>query len=331
LWGANKCTEFIARWNEEAKSTVYWVRFFCYSVVKVTPDPVVLTIKRWDDVWARCEKTITFVTQPRRVVMGMGPSGCGKSTIAKAVFPWFKLKTVVFIDGGISRETSLVWNMATIYNQSNGIADLYTFFKKNSSKDELFEMLKQAACSFYVPDTLVASANISKYTALDPNWVGLIIWQHLNKSMWTSSCDFNAAYKCVGCDVSGYAREMIEGKKYDSMGYSLSMANSMQAMSGSKYKFFIHNSGAKERKSVVAYEAPETYKSDLFVMVPMRLDASLTKIKQRMKAVKGGKSLRAPSCDRGRRLSERGRRPCRHTCKSRRAHTWRRGTRGRSL
>lgn len=281
------CAELVADWDRESQSTIYWVRFICYSIV--TTDEVVVHIERWDDLWEKCVAKIVFPDKPRRVIMGLGPSGCGKSTIAKSIFPLFGLTTVVFIDGGISRETSLVWNIATIFNNSQGISDLYSHFRKNSSKDELFKMLKPNVCSFYVPETVsTLSGKISKYTSLDKNWVGLLIWQHLNHGMlhgmFHHECDFPSLYKCVGCDISGHKREVLEGKKYDSWAYDLSIFNSMKALKKCSYKFVIHNSGSKDSPTVIAYDTPGTYTVPNAVMIPMSLSGlSFEKIKSKMR------------------------------------------------
>ena len=271
----NRCKEFMAQWTLESKSTVYWVRFICHSVL-VGAEQVTITLTRWSDTWEECEKEITFPPQQVRVVMGMGPSGCGKSTVAEPVFKWFNLATVVSIDGGISRDVSIVWNVATVFNQSNGIKDLYKLFHKHDSKGQLFQLVR-GRCSLYVPVTLTASSNVSKYTKLDPNWIGLIIWQHLNTAVFHSHCDFPEKYKCVGCDVSGKRRAKTEGKKYDSWGYQPSMYRSMAALKHSRCKFIIHNSGQKNHKSVVAYDvaadAGRNFSHPMFEMIKMRIES----------------------------------------------------------
>ena len=268
---ANKCTEFISQWALESESTIYWLRFLSSSLVRVRGEPPTVTIEAWDDVWVHCKKRIVFPNQSTRMIMGIGPSGCGKSTIAKTIFPWFPdIVTIVFIDGGISRETSLVWNIATAF--SNGISDLYKIFSKHSSKDELFTWLKGHRCSFYVADTLSngqtaqnfayykatgidRSPDITKYTGLDPHWIALFIWQHLNTPKSKKMCTYPDGYTCVGCDVSGKRRQVSEGKPYDSNAYLISKHASLLALKQSTHQFFIHNAGSDKAKTVIAYQS----------------------------------------------------------------------------
>jgi predicted ABC-type ATPase len=266
----NRCKIFMKQWKRESSNTLYWLRFISYSIVRVQKKEVKVIISEWDDVWEKCTKTFVFPDETRRMIMGIGPSGCGKSTIAKNIFPWFKdIETVVFIDGGIAREVSTVWNVATAF--SNGISDLYTYFKTIRSKDHLFEMLKEHNCSFYVPDTLSNTQtvrnygiyratgknilpDITEYTVLDPNWIALFIWQHLNHP--TPTCIYaKKGYPCIGCDVSGIKRQVSEGKLYDSKSYQVSLHASLLALKQSKHQFFIHNSGSADVNTIIAYNS----------------------------------------------------------------------------
>lgn len=265
-----RCSQFMDQWGRESISTIYWLRFISYSVVRVKKQAIQVILSKWDDSWENCTKTFLFPDKTKRVIMGIGPSGCGKSTIAKTIFPWFTdIETVVFIDGGISREVSTVWNVATAF--SNGISDLYKLFKTYNSKDKLFDMLKSYPCSFYIPDTLSNAQtvknyglyrttginympDIKQYTVLDKNWIALLIWQHLNSP--TSTCTYaTKGYQCVGCDVSGLKRQVSEGKIYDSNAYNVSMHASLLALKQSKHQFFIHNSGSRNIKTVLAYQS----------------------------------------------------------------------------
>ena len=273
FFSTNKCTEFIKQWNLESQSTIYWLRFLSYCIVRVrrNNNPPTVIIDTWNEVWANCKKRIVFPDQKRRVIMGIGPSGCGKSTIAKTVFPWFTdIETVVFIDGGISREVSTVWNVATAF--SNGISDLYKIFSGHSSKDEMFTLLQPQSCSFYIADTLSNQKNaenyayyisgrpdtppdLTKYTSLDEEWIALFIWQHLNVDKSEKKCTYPNGYRCIGCDISGQKRQISEGKPYDSKAYIISKHASLLALKQSKHKFFIHNSGSGDDRTVIAYNS----------------------------------------------------------------------------
>jgi hypothetical protein len=267
---STRCKIFMEQWRRESSSTLYWLRFISYSIVRVQKKEVQVIISEWDDEWEKCTKTFVFPDETRRMIIGVGPSGCGKSTIAKTIFPWFKdIETVVFIDGGISREVSTVWNVATAF--SPGISDLYKYFKTIRSKDILFGLLKEHYCSFYVPDTLSNTQtvrnygiyratgkhllpDITEYTVLDPNWISLFIWQHLNNP--TSTCTYaKKGYPCIGCDVSGIKRQISEGKQYDSKSYQVSLHASLLALKQSKHQFFIHNSGSSGVKTIIAYNS----------------------------------------------------------------------------
>ncbi len=256
------CLKFKAFWTHESKSTFYMLRFFCNSVMQHPSFPISITIQKFSYLWSQCAYSINIPSKVRRVIMGVGPSGCGKSTVAKSIFTAFtreELDTVIAIDGGISRETSIAWMIASKYNKTNGIRDLYEIFNGISeTKTVLFDILKsdQYKCSFYIPETLASITKFtSKYTSLDPNWIAIVIWQHLhcdNKSCSRQSdCPYPENYRCEGCDIQGRQRALSEGKIYNSNAYKMSMYFAYRLMNESNCRFFVHNSGSRDRKSVV--------------------------------------------------------------------------------
>ena len=97
-------------------------------------------------------------------------------------------------------------------------------------------------------------------------WLGLLIYQHLNKPGNTStSCPFvdtkkygdYSMYKCVGCYPSGTTREIKEGKKYESSAYQTTLNEGFKEMLKAPMgRFMIHNSGAPDRKSIITEFGP---------------------------------------------------------------------------
>lgn len=289
-FGSNsRCKEFSKQWDIESKSSYYWIRYICKSLICTGPIKPDLVILKWDEEWKKCVKYIQFFNKvgQDRVILGAGPSGCGKTTIAKKMFPALGINDVVSIDGGYSREMSMVWNITTALNP-NGISDIYDIFKQNSSKDELFEFITKrdktngnGYCGIYIPDTLVNLTtslhlypSINKYIQYDSkHWIGLLIWQHLNNS--ENSCFFTGNQTCTGCDVSGENRQMVEGKKYSSGNYKTSMLASVRAISSAPYKFIVHNSGKMGGVDTMLYDIPEQREAP-YGFVPPEID--LTKL-----------------------------------------------------
>jgi hypothetical protein len=113
--------------------------------------------------------------------------------------------------------------------------------------------------SLYIPDTLTScglfsifscKGNYDDYIKIsnDKAHIAMHIYQH----KLGSDCDFKPEFKCEGCSASGKEREIIEGKKYSSDSYDFSNRvgkNELKRASGGQ--FIIHNSGNKDRKSVI--------------------------------------------------------------------------------
>ena len=268
-WCYCECPYFKQLWALESASTSYMVRFLCNSCMYI-PDKTIaptIIIRDYHDEWKKATIEIStencIPIEKRRVIMGFGPSGCGKSTIAKAMFNCLKLGVVWTIDGGISRENSIAWNVASKFKTSNckGISNLYKMFKRiaDSKNEVLFFIEKHAKISIYVPDTasgqylghqfnMATAINMKQYEKIDETWMAMLIWQHIN-----DSCNFSENYKCNGCDKSGFARALTEGKKYDTSAYQTSMDVGYKTLMACKGpKMMIHNSGLANHKSIVA-------------------------------------------------------------------------------
>jgi hypothetical protein len=129
---------------------------------------------------------------------------------------------------------------------------------------------KESECtwtmSLYVPDTF-GSCNIYRlginsclkkikdyeFITQDKEWIGLNIWQHRTHE----ECDKTLLYKCVGTTASGKAREKTEGKPYSSEAWGISKRNGYAMINRAPgYRLDIHNSGIRNRKSIITDLTP---------------------------------------------------------------------------
>ena len=275
-WVNCPCIKFQEVWKKECLSTTYMVRLICksckYLRLNEDGDPTIqqprLIVYNPTQDWADCKHNVLLRVgdQTRRVIMGLGPSGCGKSTIAIQLFGCHKeIEYVWFIDGGISREESIAWRSAVLSVDKSsgieGIANLYKMFHRiRKSKDDVFDFIKLFKVSMYIPETLAGfnaansmmattiarsyRANIRKYKIYDADWIGLLIFQHLNSS--TRNCPFPEGYKCSGCNIKAKEREKSEGKMYSSNAYNASLVIGFNTIMKSNKQYIIHNSGGEK-------------------------------------------------------------------------------------
>jgi broad specificity phosphatase PhoE len=265
------CAGFTDVWGIESRSTSYLIRLICNSFMNTTNIHIIIDLKHFKKdvlLWDNINKFITITIDDinvkhgrvkRRAIAGLGPSGCGKTTFAKKVLANLNLENVCAIDGGNSRDESIAWQLIT--TSVNMIKDLYKTFTTGYpvSKDLVLEFIRKFDISVYIPDTAASDFNTfntrildrMNINELDPNWIFLCVWQHLNTSNFYK-CNFPKPYKCIGCDVSGKNREKTEGKKYNSTGYPLSLnAANKYLKTHTGLKIIVHNSGSASNKSVI--------------------------------------------------------------------------------
>ena len=256
------------------------VRFLAHSCVKTTDatdedNQPTIVVWEYNENWEHCKHDtyLEVQDQSQRVVIGIGPSGCGKSTIADAIIQCVKeIKDCWTIDGGISREHSIVWRIATLTKKKVPIiSNLYDLFKKNEPKKAVLEFIGDEKVSIYLADTLsgnnkvntavsVISRGIFSFSASlnylkkrDKQWIAILIWQHLNSDNIPrqNRCNYPRGFTCKGCDKSGKSRETTEGKIYNNKAYRPSMDIGYKTLLTSKNKIMIHNSGQRGNKSVL--------------------------------------------------------------------------------
>lgn len=210
-----------------------------------------------------------------RLIMGFGPSASGKTHWAKTLIGLFSTiegfpKTFITIDGGIYRESSLIYKALVseaakvcILGFSNlvnaGISVYTSMFQSDIIKKQMVAFLsrQRIPISLYVPETLgdcgVLKSCSNKYKEYiditrDADWIGVLIWQHKT----AAECLEDASHACVGCTESGKAREVKEGKQYSNAAYSNSMYNGHAALlSESGLRYIIHNCGRKTGRSIL--------------------------------------------------------------------------------
>jgi hypothetical protein len=282
-WSACKpiCDMLKGLLEKEVNSTSYMLHVIMNSVI-FKDKPYISFIYepgyRFTNIWANDSShiTITIVGQQRqqpRLVMGFGPSASGKTFLIKQLIPIFKQCIPGFpdnfftIDGGIYRETSIIYqNIVQAVRKLGlkGISELADpsfgnkplFDSKKQIKSGIMSYLKKQAVrlDLYVPETLSkcipnpmngsCNSNYKSYIDYtnDNNWIGLNIWQHDDGS----NCDKDEAHKCKGCKQSGEGRAVIEGKKYSSSAYKMTLKNgfnNMKLAPGGNYD--IHSSGGR--------------------------------------------------------------------------------------
>ena len=82
-----------------------------------------------------------------------------------------------------------------------------------------------------------------------------MVWQHKSNA----ECEFPPKKRCVGTIESGVSREVVEGTKYSSGAYRLSMKAGKMYLTAPGISMAIHNSGSKSKKSdvIISYKAGE--------------------------------------------------------------------------
>lgn len=221
-----------------------------------------------------------YLAPKLRLIMGFGPSAANKTYWAQTLINLFSTtpnfpKLFLSIDGGLYRETSMVYQMIirTVKKTCiTGFEDLVSskaengIFNANIVKNNIFNYLNKynLRISLYVPETLgkcgwtvatlagatkKCNTEYQKYIELtnDRNWIGAFIWQHKSGS----ECSFEDAFKCKGCIESGTSREKNEGKKYSSMAYDHSIHKGIKhIMNAPGGCFKIHNTGGRKFNSL---------------------------------------------------------------------------------
>ena len=220
------------------------------------------------------------------LIMGFGPSASGKTYWVENILKMLKNNSnishkipdyIMSIDGGNYREFSWVYkeikklalnsNSAGLDSLVKGTGDM--IFNSSIIKNQVLEYLKlqkeNIYFGYYVPETLgicttskitrglgISCYNkVLKYLELidnKDNWIGLMIYQHLNKKINNTriedKCPFKNEYKCVGCFESGSKRETQEGKKYSNKAYYWTLSAGFNEMLKAPLgRFLIHNSG----------------------------------------------------------------------------------------
>lgn len=232
-------------------------------------------------VWKNDRNFITLDI-PRmkpRLIMGFGPSASGKTFWAKNVISLMKLRdykdfpaSFLAIDGGIAREESFVYQLIVntinslckqpkcvkgfqnlvspgipsvkelYYNLRNTSKALPSIFVKSKSALKSYIKMLDVKPSLYVPDTASSGAGYKKWQKLlnDSSWIALYIWQHRTQQQ----CTFPRGFQCLGCQASGQAREVKEGKRYSAAAYGKSEVNGRTyLMSAPGARIDIHNGG----------------------------------------------------------------------------------------
>lgn len=288
----NSCEKILSFWIErETRTTAFFLRVLCNSVlgnkknIKITCDTftgnldtdlhtIKITIKKDE-------------TCKDRLIFGFGPSASGKTFLVTKVLDIFRKnvphfpKTFLVIDGGVIRESSVVYKTIVNIIQNHfkvGISNLsqptiysaihlekILFPQKTIKKKILLCLSKQnSTFSLYVPEVLSTCGSsirskgkdvsckklVQKYNNIvkDKEWIGIMIYQHKNKI----SCSFSKEYSCEGCLESGKKREMMEGKKYSNKSWTHSFQIGMKMMKEAPgYRLLIHNSGSKDRPCLV--------------------------------------------------------------------------------
>lgn len=278
--------------DAEISSTAFMLRLLASSIVSVdetkkivfkyTGNSNVSDEKKkpitgnWSEDSSLFNMSTNETNKTRRLIMGFGPSASGKTYWTKKIIEMLSKKDANFptiflsVDGGIARETSLVYQEIISVLEKNhpdvdGIKNLVStsgggsLFDSNKIKKSIKNYLnhvkdkgqKTIPISLYVPTTASEPSNpYSQYVAItgDRKWIGAYIWQHRNK------CPFDDEFKCETTNKSGAQREKKEGKKFSSKAYKLSEINGLkflrQAPGG---RINIHNSGNKNKSIITEH------------------------------------------------------------------------------
>ena len=135
-----------------------------------------------------------------------------------------------------------------------------SIFDAGKIKKIHYEFLKkhEKQMNLYIPETLgscddTCKKKYNQYVKFG-KLIKLLIYQHKTNL----ECPFDKDYMCKGCTESGEEREKDEGKIYSNKSWESAMLNGLEEMKNndSLYRFIIHNSGDKRRKSII-YEVTE--------------------------------------------------------------------------
>ena len=277
--------------NTEIESTAYMIKTISTSILSIDPAIKSINIKLknldikpsdfigiWDKDKDKFE--LELMDKNTKLIMGLGPSASGKTFNAKNIIelllktnPEFP-KTYITIDGGEYRKTSVLYKYIKDIFSSNeyeyaGLYELMSdnkdlqIFKSGQIKEKIIDFInenKEKNISLYVPETCSSDCTdkIKKYIEITKSseqnkWISLLIYQH----KYNDDCNFNDMYKCIGCTKSGLEREIDEGKKYSNKSWEKSMENVINIINsvsidiGQYNKYIIHNSGSKDKKSIL--------------------------------------------------------------------------------
>lgn len=262
--------------DQEIATTHYILMSIINSIIKVGGDSYFSLKWNTNDspvgTWSLDKNHIKLIldgNEETRLLMGFGPSASGKTywvrnlirELSKNNFP----KLFISIDGGIYRETSIIYNKIkdiALEKKVSGLSNLVaasigkkSLFNAKQIKREIINYLKninKQHISLYVPDTLSEcfpfECNLNKLlknyfeiTNDKEQWSAAFIWQHKTHE----KCTFQN--KCVGCKEAGTEREKTEGKKYSGTmwGFSDYIGRKYMAMAPG-YKISIHNCGKSD-------------------------------------------------------------------------------------
>ena len=220
-----------------------------------------------------------------RLIFGFGPSASGKTFLVYEILSILQKKeenfpkTFISIDGGMIRESSIIYNTITTITSENfnvGIINLSqptilsslhvdtVLFpqKKIKKKLMLFLSKNKQNYSLYVPETLSTCGStvrskgkdpsckvlVNKYNKIsnDDKWIAIMIYQHKD------NCSLPKKYSCKGTIKSGKQRELKQGKKYSKSSWSHSYETGKKIMKEAPgYSILIHNSGIKDKPSLI--------------------------------------------------------------------------------
>ena len=271
---------------KEIESTIYFLRILYFSILSFSKEKIEFIVKSpltgiWKNDKDKIELVIHSKDSKNELIFGFGPSASGKTfhvrniiSILRDLSPNFP-STFLSIDGGIYREYSIVYQyiIEEMEKHYTGIKNLslptiYTkihfydlIFPTNIIKKKIIKFLTSQKQNYnlYVPETLGGCGEkridscekiIHKFLKItkNKNWIGLCIWQH----KYHIDCNFISDYKCKGCTESGKERELTEGKMYSNSSWLHSYKEGIKYMlKAPSYRFFLHNSGSKYRKSIL--------------------------------------------------------------------------------
>jgi len=238
----------------ETESTAYMLRTLYSSIINVGDNKQFIRFILPDDLrqlngtW---EHDMEFIyvetstsTGQNRFIYALGPSASGKTHSAKNMITLMSKADLAFpkiflsIDGGIYRETSIVYQYIVKEAHARSFAGLKnlvlagvslgtSLFKSGDIKKSIETYLEtkiKGNISLYVPDTLAGCGvangitkpcedSYKKYINItgDNQWIVIFIWQHL----LASDCPLKDNYKCESTTKSGTKRQTTEGKEFD--------------------------------------------------------------------------------------------------------------------